>query len=179
MTTLSIDLNDPSVQRLIRHDRHSMSVAHPDSGRTLVHQRTLVQEAGDRGIAQDLSLASGKVETLVRYRDQLLTVDVYCIPGEPIQVHLFCPRCCKQLRVSADRKRIDWDPGADHPHQQAAAELDAHGFGPAPKVGVLSIEPFGCTWEVGGDRHNQGGLHTGVTLCRLKLGISRNVAQGA
>lgn len=168
---------DPQVQRLLRQDRGCSTLEGPRPGRG----RALVQQAGDpaRGYASQTNLASGKLETLVIYRGQVLTVDVYAIEGEPLQVHLICPRCCKPLRVGQDRKHIDWEPGALHPHQGVAAELDAQGHGPAPRTGVISIEPFECTWEIGNDPHNAAGLHTGATLCRLKLGITRNVAQDA
>lgn len=177
MTALSINMADPQVRRLMRQDRHASTLDEPPGA---PGRPSLIQVAGDpaRGFASQVSLASGKVETLVRYRDHVLTVDVYRLEGEPLQVHLICPRCCKPLRATEDRKRIEWDPTALHPHQAVAAELEAQGYGQL-RLGLLSIEPFGCTWEMGGDAHNQGGLHTGGSLCRLKLGITRNVAKDA
>jgi hypothetical protein len=92
--------------------------------------------------------------TPVRYKDFLLECDVYKV-GDELMVHLYCPRCRNALRVSSDRKSIDYD------HVE----------------NVLSIEPFECTWELG-DREGER-MGFGIGLCRWRVGISKGVAKDA
>lgn len=158
--SLSINLADRRVQELLgQEDR----VVRPGSAR-----RELVHLAGDadapdgRGLSSTHRADALKEEVRVTYKDFVLTVDVYRHPGEPAQVHLICPRCRHQLRVTADRKAIDFEP------------TDNVAAG-----GRLSIEPFECTWEMGNDEHHQGALFAGTTLCRWKVGITNNIAKDA
>lgn len=165
---LSIDLGDPRVRRLL-HGGGSPSAA---------PRREVVQVAGDDGWSQTTHLDSGKDEVVVVYRDQFLTIDLYRVPGEPLTAHLICPRCHKCSQISAARKAIDYDPTAPNPLTRRILDTGR------PELmrlaqGRLSIEAFECAWEVGGDRHAKGGLHTGVSLCRLRLAIDDNVAKDA
>ena len=123
-------------------------------------------------------LSAGKEEVIVLFGDQVMTVDVYAIPGEPIKVHLYCPRCHKLLTVAQDRKAIDYD--------RAAPGLGAgrlRGLGVPPEVwhpaalGRLSIEAFECTWEIEDAPHVPGALHLGASLCRQRLVIEGNIAR--
>jgi hypothetical protein len=94
----------------------------------------------------------------VRYRDRITEADVYKVDGEPYRVVLYCPRCEKVLTIPGDRKQIDWTPPA--PGHEAEG-------------GVLSVERFRCTWELGDQQT------LGAELCRLTLAIDRNVARDA
>jgi hypothetical protein len=109
------------------------------------------------GRTASVTLTGGKIGVaFIRFRNLILEADVYQVGAEPLQVHLFCPRCQKTLRVQADQKAIDWTP-------------------PAPdrviEGGVLSIAAFECTWELG----DQTTL--GAELCRQRLVVDRNVAR--
>ena len=162
--SLSIDMADPSVQEMLgTEDR----VVRPGRSR-----RELVQLAGDapdptgqssfRGAQSTHRLNAAKEEVEVVYKDFLLTVDVYRHEGAPIQVHLICPRCRHASRITGDRKAIDFDPTRN---TQAG--------------GLLSIEPFECTWELTDDKHTPGLIGGGINLCKLRLGITNNVARDA
>lgn len=178
---LSINLADPKVARMLRGDA-SVAAGKP---------RALVQLAGDvpdptgitmqRGQMSVTRLTAGKQEVLVLYRDMIMTVDVYVMPGEPMKVHLYCPRCHKHSTVPGDRKAIDFDPTAPNPMR---TDLLAAGTLPPEVCGVayfgrLSIEAFECPWEIGEDRHASGAVHTGATLCRQRLVIDDNRARDA
>jgi hypothetical protein len=164
MNALNLNLADPAVRELLGEDhqrvleeRHRKQ--HGDGGRELVHL------AGDMdsGLSHTVDLASGKREVTVTYKDFVLTVDVYQIPDEPTCVVLICPRCRHALRISADRKQIDFDPKAGD-----------------PKLGGrLSIEPFQCTWELTADKHVPGIVGGGISLCKWTAGIEKNVARDA
>lgn len=158
--------------------------------------RPLVQLAGDvpdptgysshRGFQSTTRLSAGKQEVLVVYGDLLLTVDVYVVPGEPLVVHLYCPRCRKHATVRGDQKAIDFEPTAENPMRAHIAAIGASGAsGDVPPevarlaLGRLSIEAFECPWEMGEDAHVQGGVHTGAALCRQRLVIDANRARDA
>lgn len=170
---LSINLRDPAVAKML--GVADGNIARPGP------RKELVQLAGDapdphgtgrRGIASTTRLDAGKVEVLVPYRgDLLMTVDVYVLPNEPIQVHYVCPRCHKLGRITGDRKQIEFDPKAGR-----AIELDG------AKIyngGELNIEPFQCTNELPEHAHHVRGDRHGLTLCKLTLAIDRSVAKDA
>jgi hypothetical protein len=154
-----INLSDPGVQDLLGDAAPSRLA----SGRP---GKELVQLAGDpdHGMTVSHHLDRGKREVLVAYKDLVLTVDIYEMAGEPLKVHLICPRCHHQLQVTSDRKKIEYDPRAGDPK----------------KGGRLSIEPFECTWELPtAGKHVPGLLAGGMSLCKLKLAIDHNVAKDA
>jgi hypothetical protein len=144
-----------------------------------------MQLAGDpaTGLGSSVRLTAGKHETVVVYKDMLLTVDVYLVAGEPPVAHIYCPRCRKNLRIS--NKAIEFDPLASNPALATIAEM-SHALEPSEarallataQFGKLSVERFECTWELGDEKHVPGVVHTGVSLCRTKLWISNNVAKG-
>jgi hypothetical protein len=112
-----------------------------------------------RGMAQEMRLTQTAMgHPLIRYGDHIIEADVYKIADEPMMVHLICPRCRNAIRITEDRKEIDYDPNAGDPRQG----------------GRLSIEPFECTWELSAERQNFG-----VGLCRWRVGIQDNVAKDA
>jgi len=92
----------------------------------------------------------------IRYKDFLLEADVYDLAGEPLWVHLICPRCHHALKISADKKSIDYD-------RAVTPELG----------GRLSVEPFMCTWELPEGRRQE----FGIGLCRWRVAIDNNVAK--
>jgi len=175
MDPLSIDMADPGVQKLLG--------GAPVAG----GKRRVVQIAGDdptgitgaRGMHSTTYLEHGKHEVIVTYRDMFLTVDVYLLPGQPPEIHLICPRCHHASRISGDQKAIDFDPAAVNPQWLEAARANHRDLAAVAGIGRLSVEPFECTWEIGADAHVSGGVHTGASLCRLRLAIEDNCARDA
>lgn len=143
--------------------------------------REVVQIAGDpdHGISQTYRLNANKIEVMVLFKDpaKFLTVDVYQAPGEPLMVHLICPKCHKPSRITAARKRIEFDASAPNPVYQAVLSEAGPDLASLARDGKLSIERFECAWEVGTDKHVQSALHTGVSLCRQRLVIDDNRAK--
>lgn len=159
---LQIDLEDPQVRRLM--------------GRP--PERELVQLAGDApdptGVGPNgqtttyhLNRAAA-AHPLVEYHIDrvdyaLLECDVYAHPGEPVVVHLICPRCKHALSISAERKDIAFSP-----------------TGGLKGAGELSIEAFECTWELPGTgKHIPGLVGGGMSLCKWRVAIENNVAKDA
>lgn len=94
----------------------------------------------------------------VRYKDFVLELDVYEPPGAPRYVHLICPRCRHALRITEDRKAMEYDPTRD-----------------VENGGRISVEKFTCTWELPEDRR----MEFGLGLCRWTVAIDNNVARDA
>ncbi len=177
--TLEIDLKNPRVRELMGAD--DPRLVQPGT-----KKREMVQLAGDqldptgrtslRGLGSTTRLDGGKHETLVLFRgrsaDFVLTVDVYALPNEPLQVHYICPRCHKQGRITQDAKAIDWSPTENR-------VLELPDGQKTRTNGVLSVEPFQCTWEIGSDPHTPGIRAGGLTLCGQKLVIDANIAREA
>lgn len=186
--SLNLNMNDPSVRNLLGTDK---SVQQPG-----VQARSMVHVAGDapdptgvtnhRGIQSTTRLDGAKQEVLVVYRDHVLTVDVYQLEGQPLELIMVCPRCQNQLRITADNKKIDYQPRSTRPVRLPDGMLVSydkplrtrdHVF---TNAGTLSVEPFGCTWEMkGADKHTPGIRAGGLTLCNIKLVIDENVAREA
>lgn len=115
---------------------------------------------------------------LVRYKDHVLECDIYPLLGAAwdgasagaLEVILICPNCRHQLRVTSDKKAIEFAPGMP--------ELDDAG---QPIVrGTLSVEPFQCTWELDTTRDVKATVQShGDNICRWRVGIDKNVARDA
>lgn len=177
--TLELDMKNPRVREMLGADD-------PRLTQPGTKKREMAQIAGDqldptgrtnlRGLARTTRLDGGKHETLVLFRgktaDFVLTVDVYAIPGEPLQVHYICPRCHKQGRITQDAKQMAWAPTENR-------VLDLPDGQKTRTNGVLSVEPFQCTWEVGSETHTPGIRAGGLTLCGQKLVIDDNIAREA
>lgn len=159
--SLEIDMQAPHVRRMLGVDQ----------------PRELVQLAGDapdptgtgpNGQSTTYHLNHAALANpLVTYKrgteEYLLELDAYKQPGEPLIVHLICPRCHNALNVRGDRKHIQLEIGA----------------GPGGQ-GAISIEPFECTWEMpDAGKHVPGIISGGSTLCRWRVGIDKNVARDA
>lgn len=190
---LSVDLSDPRVQQMLG-----------GPSQLSTGKREVVQLAGDApdptgltshtGLQSTHRLTGGKQEVVVVYGDLLMTLDVYALPGEPMRVQIICPRCHKHSTIRGDAKKIEYEPKSMNPmrtHILGAARSTALN---APEMtrdvrmclaelvsiadfGRLSVEPFECAWEIGDERHVPGALHTGASLCRLKLVIENNRAR--
>ena len=112
---------------------------------------------------------------LIRYRDRVIEADVYpYLDGENdagdqqrLEVILICPCCEHELRVTSDRKAIEWTPGAP--------EIDPT-TGQVIVRGLLSISSFPCTWEK--DTKTAVTGH-GENLCRWKVGVDKGIARDA
>jgi hypothetical protein len=176
---LSIDLSNPEVRSLL-------GASPVSTGKV----REVVQLAGDapdptgvtggRGLLSTHRMTGGKQEVVVLYKDMILTVDVYALPGEPTRAQIICPRCHKHSTIPGDRKRIEYDSGALNPIQrQILSQAHQPEIARIVQFGRLSIETFECAWEIGDDRHVSGALHTGASLCRLRLVIEDNRARDA
>jgi len=183
----NIDLADPRVQELLGRGP-SLATG---------NRREVVQLAGDapdptgatgaRGLQSTHRLTGGRQEVIVLYKDLLLTVDLYALPGEAVKAHLICPRCHNCSTVPGDQKRIEYDPLAVNPirmqileaSRAASQSWERDALVGLADFGRLSIEAFECSWEMGNDRHVRGAVHTGGSLCRLRLVIEDNRAQDA
>ncbi len=175
--SISINMDDPRVQEMLG--------IHPQAAAG--KRRELVQLAGDapdptgttthRGALSTMRLTGGKQEVVVVHKDVFLTVDVYALPGEPMKIHLLCPRCHKHLTIPGYRKAISFEPGERNPQRTTIVASGRPELVGMADLGRLSVEQFECTWEIGEDKHVTGGLHTGVSLCRLRLVIDNNIAR--
>lgn len=106
---------------------------------------------------------AAKGHPMIRYKDKIVEADVYELDGEPLRVHLICPRCSTPtaphgLNITADRKAIEYDP---------TRNVDAGGR--------LDVEVFECTWELPEGRRQAFGL----SLCRWRVAIENNIARDA
>jgi hypothetical protein len=174
---LHVDLGDPRVQQMLGGPSPLAS-----------GKREVVQLAGDpanptpSGLQSTTRLTGGKQEVVVVYGDLLMTIDIYALPGEPIRAQIICPRCHKHSTIRGDQKKIEYESKEANPraalvkamagHSQAELDLVT-----AAQIGRLSIEAFECAWELGDEKHVAGAVHTGASLCRLRLVIDNNRAR--
>ena len=175
----NIDMSDPNVQRLLDGSAGDQRIK-PAAGK-----RELVQVAGDmdHGLTSTVRLTAGKTEVLVLVPKgdvPLMTVDVYAMPGEPLKVHILCPRCKNHLTIPGDKKAIEWDPKAENPRARSIAGL---GIPPhmqeMAKLGKISIEPFECTWELDKNARVGANEFSGGNLCRWRAAIDNNLVKDA
>lgn len=118
------------------------------------NREELYRIAGDpeHGMASTMNLTrSAAGHPQIRYRDKVITADVYIADGR-LMVHLICPRCLNALKITDERKKMEYDA----------------------RDNVLSVEPFACPWEMSAHR-----TEFGVGMCRWTVGIDRNVARDA
>lgn len=179
-----IDMNDPSVQRLLGEQPQSPGVITPGG-----QHKSMVRVAGDEdhGMMSTTHLDIGKHEVGVIFRPKgsvtmiagVLTVDVYAIPGEPVKLHMICPKCHHTLTVNADKKPIDWNPAAPSPFPRTLREvLPPESQYLALHPGVISVEEFQCTWELEDVQQDKGkdvNLMVSGSLCRFRAAIDKNV----
>lgn len=165
----SFDLTNPGVQRMLSDERMPVAAA----------GKKLMQVAGDdAGVGSQVNLDIGKHEVLV-YANKgdipVLTVDVYQVEGSPLEVHVLCPRCRHNLKISQAKKAIEFNP---RDANRRVTELRALGLDPRSHmlagIGDLSVEEFECTWELESDR-NVSLLSPGINLCRFRAAIDHNL----
>lgn len=168
--TLNIDMTNPAVRNLMGSDGSHIV----DPGEQKKRQE-MVQLAGDpeHGYTSTTRLDTMKQEVFVTYKDFLLTVDVYALPGQPLELVYVCPKCRKQGRITGDRKTIEFDP-------HASRVMPLPNGAKVHTGGALSVEPFQCSWEMPDAGEHKAGIRSGgITLCNLKIAIDNNVGKDA
>lgn len=115
----------------------------------------------DHGLAATVKLDKSKTEVSVRYRDFLMTCDLYRIEGAPMRLLLICPRCRNTLTITADKKQMAYE----------SSRLPQFG-------GELSVEAFRCTWESDSSKDGRR-MEFGLGLCNWTVAIDRNIAKDA
>jgi hypothetical protein len=182
MNALNVDLTDPNVRRLITGDESR--IIDPSKPR-----REMVQLAGDvsdptgrtpgqRGLMSTHRLDTEKIEVLVAYRGRIgdfdMTVDVYALAGEHIELHLICPKCHHKSRITGERKKIEFDQHNTRPYSFV------NGVRRPTNGGRLDVEPFECGWEMPDAGEHKTGIRAGgITLCRMRMAIDGSVAKDA
>lgn len=129
---------------------------------------------------------------VVLWRDRLLTLDVYALPGQPMYVILYCPLCQMRdpdnkrnmsLRIMEDNKKIDLDVNRIPKFPGISTEELVAQLGLKSKdelKGTISIEPFGCTWEESADQNKGGSMIAGgliTSCCNWRVVIENNIAR--
>lgn len=115
------------------------------------------QPLPEKGLVSTTDLTqTAKAHPMIRYKDRVIEADLYEMGGQ-LMVHLLCPRCRHALKISSERKHMEWDRES------------------------LSVEPFTCTWELGRDTSGTDGDHIafGLGLCGWRVAIDKNVARDA
>lgn len=185
MSSSALNLDDPAVRRILEGGGSKQDVILPGSSR----RATLSQIKGDEnhGIESTQYLNRGKQEValLVRPKNSVTMVsgvvvaDVYAIDGEPLKVHLFCPKCRRQLQIDQAKKAIDWRPTDASPvagELKTVLDPDAHWL--CDNLGILSVNTFLCTWELEDQMQDKGkdaNVIVGGSLCKFRGVIDRNV----
>lgn len=138
-----------------------------------------------RGFMPGYDLAKGALgHPMLLYRPKngpelILEADVFNGPDGQY-IYLICPRCLatghtNQLRIRQGIKAFSYDPAAVVPTFPGwTAEQMRHAF-PKGAGGLLSVEPFSCTWEEHPDL--QRGF--GFEQCGWRVVIERNVVRDA
>jgi hypothetical protein len=172
---MHVDLSDPTVQRLMQGDSSPVAQQAHDP-------RELVTLGGDdaEGFATTYNMSkSAFAHPYVFYKDLVLRFDAYRSEGEPLRIHLMCPRCGNYSWLRSDQKQIDHDMSRPPPEtlmqRLAPAERRQAFIG-----GELSVEKFTCSWELrSAGKHVPGLVGGGLSLCKLTLAIDHNVAKDA
>ena len=123
---------------------------------------------------------------IVLWRDRLLTVDLYSMPGAPMYAIIYCPICADaavsqgrevpSLKIDQRNKKIEFEPGVPPkiPGFSTSELVKYLGAQSAEDIaGRLSIETFGCSWEAEPTLRRQFGLG----VCNWRVTIDNNVAR--
>lgn len=111
----------------------------------------------------------------------LVTLDVYALPEQPMYLHLICPHCylrgmTNAIRITADQKGMSYDPKAFAPNFPGLSDAKMAQLCPQGTGGLLSVEPFQCTWEWDGQqRVDKNSVLAQTTLCDFHVAIDKNV----
>lgn len=119
----------------------------------LVQPKGIIAEHDLKGLAigQAHLLYKGKIPSPPGTTHFEIECEVYEANGI-LSVHTVCPKCRHALWIDGRNKKIEYDK----------------------KKGILRIEPFECTWEMGEDRREFG-----FGLCRLKMVYEGKTARDA
>jgi len=103
------------------------------------------------------ALAHPQIRYSGKFGEFVLTGDLYNDPEGGLMLHIYCPVCSTpekphNLSIRSRRKKMEWDP----------------------KRG-LSVEAFGCTWEL--PEADERKMEFGMGLCRWRVAIENNVAK--
>lgn len=171
---MEIDVTHPGVQKLLR-------MSGGGDGHLAPGKKKLVHMAGDQdtGTLTTMRLDANKLEVLVFYRsrDLWMTVDVYKVPGEPVNLHFLCPKCENALSIPGHKKDIDFDGSAVNPLLTTILAspppdwdlADVQWLRAVGARGEVSCERFQCTWELPGTHE----------LCRWKAVFDKNICKDA
>jgi hypothetical protein len=103
-------------------------------------------------------------------REYFLTADYFDLET-PKYLLIYCPQCQNTLRIAEDNKRIEFEPEGrpkfgSYREEAVLAGLELSSYG-----GLLSVESFGCTWELEPTLRRNFGLAT----CNWRVVIEKNV----
>ena len=150
-------------------------------------KKEIFHVSGDqhRGVTSGVNLNNSALcKPVVMYRDLFLTLDVYEMPGVPMYIVVRCPLCQMRdpnsqgmdLTIKADQKAIELDPKKVPKFpgwntKELARELGLQSVNDLR--GLLSVEPFKCTWEA------EPGLKRdfGFSRCTWSVSIRNNIAR--
>lgn len=104
----------------------------------------------------------------------LLTADLYDLET-PRYLLVYCPICRNTLRISEDNKRFEWIPDGRPVFRGYREEEVLATLGIVSLGGLLSVEEFGCTWELEPDLRRSFGLAT----CPWRVAIDKNIVRDA
>ena len=109
-----------------------------------------------------------------RLGERFLTADLYDLES-PRYLLIYCPSCLNTLRISEANKKFEWEPEgkpsfSGYREEDLLAGLELSSFG-----GLLSVESFGCSWEI------EPGLRRsfGFAICPWRVAIDKNIIRDA
>jgi len=108
-----------------------------------------------------------------RFGDKLMMGDYYKMEGAPSYLSIFCPVCQNSLRISEDNKRIEYDPDIKPKFGTMREETILAGLEASSLGGLLSVERFGCTWELEPALRRSFGF----AVCNWRVVIDNNIAR--
>ena len=112
-------------------------------------------------------------------KELVLEADVYALPGEPVKVHIICPICAlsghkgNSLQISQEQKQLSYEPNERVPPPPGWSARRMREVLPDGAGGLLSIEEFGCSWEVQPELQRQFGF----AVCPWRVVIDKNVVR--
>lgn len=107
--------------------------------------------------------------------EMMLEADVYAMPGSPMYIIILCPLCAMNgrtsgLRIDQAKKAMSYDEKASISCFPGWTKEQTKGAFPNGTGGVLSVEPFACTWEESPDLKRDFGL----SKCNWRVAIDNN-----
>ncbi len=131
------------------------------------------------GLMPGYDLSAGKGCAILHYKSRrhggefFLTADIYVVPGAPTYVVIYCPLCQNTLRITADNKALSWEPERAPRIPGFRTEEILAQLGTLELGGTLSVESFGCAWEV------EPGLQRsyGFAVCPWRVAIDQNIVK--